>query len=140
MEIVVSHAQGRVPVTVFRITGAIISDDQLVAQARQAFADGMRDLLLDLTDVEYMSSQGLRALHTIYTLLRTDAPNESDEAVQRGIRAGTFSSPHLKLLKPSPKVVEVLHLTGYDMFLDIYQDRSAAIAAFGDVPGGSAAV
>ena len=90
----------------------------------------MRDLLLDLTAVPYMSSQGLRALHTIYTLLRTDAPNESDEAVKQGIRAGTFSSPHLKLLNPSPKVVEVLHLTGYDMFIDSYRDRDAAIAAF----------
>ena len=134
MELVVSHEHGQVPITVFHITGAIISDDQLVKQAQQAVTDGMRDLLLDLTDVPYMSSQGLRGLHTIYTLLRTDAPNESDEAVQRGIRAGTFTSPHLKLLNPSPKVLEVLHMTGYDMFLDIYQDRSAAIAAFGGAP------
>ena len=134
MDIVVSQAHGRVPVTVFQITGAIISDEPLVAQAQQAFADGMRDLLLDLTAVPYMSSQGLRALHTIYTLLRTDAPDESDEAVKHGIRAGTFTSPHLKLLNPSPKVLEVLHMTGYDMFLDIYQDRSAAIAAFGGAP------
>jgi hypothetical protein len=134
MELVVSHEHGQVPITVFHITGAIISDDQLVMQAQQAVMDGMRDLLLDLADVPYMSSQGLRALHTIYTMLRTDAPNESDEAVKQGIRAGTFTSPHLKLLNPSPKVLEVLHMTGYDMFLDIYQDRNAALAAFGDAP------
>ena len=131
MDIIVSQAHGRVPVTVFQITGAIISDEPLVAQAQQAFAGGMRDLLLDLTAVPYMSSQGLRALHSIYELLRkSDAPNESDEAVKQGIRAGTFSSPHLKLLNPSAKVVDVLHLTGYDMFIDSYRDRDAAIAAF----------
>jgi anti-anti-sigma regulatory factor len=130
MDLIVSQARGRVPITVFQISGAIISDESIVAQAEQAFAGGMRDLLLDLTAVTYISSQGLRALHTIYTMLRTDAPDESDEAVKRGIRDGTFSSPHLKLLNPSSKVVEVLHLTGYDMFLDSYHDRDAAIAAF----------
>ena len=130
MDIVVSQVEGRVPVTVFQITGPIISEEQLVAQAQQAFPKGMGNLLIDLTAVPYITSQGLRALHAIYTLLRTDAPNESDEAVKQGIRAGTFSTPHLKLLNPSPKVVEVLHLTGYDMFIDSYRDRDAAIAAF----------
>ena len=36
MDIVVSQAHGRVPVTVFQITGAIISDEPLVAKAQQA--------------------------------------------------------------------------------------------------------
>jgi len=130
MEIVVSHAQGRVPVTIFHLSGPFISDTQLVPQAQNAFDQGMRDLLLDMSNVSYISSQGLRALHAIYTMLRTDAPDESDEAVKVGIRAGTFSSPHLKLLNPTQKVVEVLHLTGYDMFLDIHKDRNTAIAAF----------
>ena len=130
MDIVVSQAQGRVPITVFQITGPIISDQPIVAQAKEAFDDGMRDLLLDLTGVDYISSQGLRALHAIYSMLRTDAASENDEAVGRGIRAGTFTSPHLKLLNPSDKVAEVLHMTGYDMFLTSYKDRDAAIAAF----------
>ena len=130
MDIVVSQAQGRVPVTIFQLSGPFISDTQLVPKAENAFHEGMRDLLLDLSQVDYISSQGLRALHAIYTMLRTDAPAESDEAVKTGIRSGTFTSPHLKLLNPSPKVAEVLHITGYDMFLDIYRDRTAAIAAF----------
>jgi anti-anti-sigma regulatory factor len=130
MDIVISHAQGRVPVTIFHLSGPFISDTQLVPRAQSAYEEGVRDILLDLSNVDYISSQGLRALHTIYTLLRSDAPAESDEAVKVGIRSGTFTSPHLKLLNPSPKVVEVLHMTGYDMFLGIYRDRNAAIAAF----------
>lgn len=130
MEIIVSQAQGRIPVTIFQLSGAFISDEQLMPQVQSAFDNGMRDLLLDLTNVTYISSQGLRALHSIYTLLRTDAPNESDEAVKIGIRAGTFSSPHLKLLNPNEKVTEVLRLTGYDMFIDMFRNRATAIAAF----------
>ena len=132
MEIMVSQEQGRVPVTVFQIKGAIISDAELNAKAEAAFRAGTRDLLLDLSQVPYMSSQGLRALHFIYTLLRTDAPGESDQAVKTGIAAGTFRSPHLKLLGPTDKTLEVLKITGYDMFLEIYaKDKfDQAIASF----------
>ena len=132
MEIEVSQQQGRVPVTVFRIKGAIISDAELSAKAKEAVGDGTRDLLLDLSEVPYMSSQGLRALHWIYTLLRTDAPGESDQAVKTGIAAGTFKSPHLKLLGPTDKTLEVLKITGYDMFLEIFpKDKfNQAIASF----------
>ena len=130
MEIVVSHEQGRVPVTVFHVKGTVTSEDELQACARSEFEAGTRNLLLDLTDVPYMASAGLRALHHIYTLLRSDAPGESDEAVRRGIAAGTFMSPHLKLLKPSKHVLEVLKSTGYDMFLEIHQDLKRAVASF----------
>jgi hypothetical protein len=132
MEIEVSQEQGRVPVTVFRIKGAIISDAELSAKAEDAFRKGTRDLLLDLTEVPYMSSQGLRGLHFIYTLLRTDAPGESDQAVKTGIAAGTFKSPHLKLFGATDKTLEVLKITGYDMFLEIFaKDKfNQAIASF----------
>jgi anti-anti-sigma regulatory factor len=132
MEIVVSQEQGRVPVTVFHIKGAIISDAELTAKAEDAFRNGTRDLLLDLREVPYMSSQGLRGLHFIYTLLRTDAADESDQAVKTGIAAGTFKSPHLKLLGPTDKTFEVLKITGYDMFLEIFpKDKfNQAITSF----------
>jgi STAS domain-containing protein len=130
MEITVSQAQGRVPVTVLHITGAITSSEELEQRAKEAFDAGAKDLLVDLTNVPYIATAGLRALHTIYTQLRTDSPAESDAAVSVGIRDGTFSSPHLKLLKPSPHAMEALHVAGYDMFLEIYQDLQHAVASF----------
>jgi hypothetical protein len=130
MDIVVSHEQGRVPVTVFHIKGSVTGDEQLQNLAQEHHATGTRNVLLDLTEVPYMSSQGLRALHYMYTLLRSGTPEESDEAVSSGIAAGTFTSPHLKLLKPSKHVLEVLKATGYDMFLEIHDDYKQAIASF----------
>jgi hypothetical protein len=130
MEITVSQVQGRVPVTVFRVKGAITSNEQLDRLADETFATGTRDVLLDLTDVPYIATSGLRALHYLYTLLRTDTPAESDEAVKTGIRAGTFYSPHLKLLKPSAHVLEALKVAGYDMFLEIHRDEATAIKSF----------
>lgn len=130
MEIAVTQAQGRVPVTVFRITGPITSNVELEAQAQAAYDAGARNLLLDLSEVPYIATYGLRALHFIYTLLRTSAPDESDAAVRKGIGDGTFMSPHLKLLKPTPHAVEALKVAGYDMFLEIHRDYDKALSTF----------
>lgn len=130
MDITVSHEQGRVPVTVFRIKGPVTDEEPLQTQARDAHAAGARNLVLDLSEVPYMASPGLRALHHIYTLLRSSSPDESDEAVQKGIVAGTFKSPHLKLVNPSRDVLEILKATGYDMFLGIHKNLKDAIASF----------
>ena len=130
MDIVVSCKQGRVPVTVFHLKGDLASEEQLQTRVQEAFEAGTRNLLLDLTEVPYVSSRGLRALHYIYMLLRTDAPDESDEAVRAGISTGRYTSPHLKLLKPSKNVMKALSSTGYDMFLEIHQNLKDAIASF----------
>lgn len=130
MEITTSQEQDHVPVTIFQIKGAITANQELEQQARTAFDAGTRNILLDLTDVPYIATSGLRALHYIYTLLRADTPAESDDAVKKGIRDGTFTSPHLKLLRPSAHVVEALKVAGYDMFLEIYQDRTQALQSF----------
>jgi hypothetical protein len=117
-------------VTVFHVKGPITSNVELEEQAQSAFDAGARKILIDLSEVPYIATYGLRALHFIYTLLRTDAPEESDEAVRKGISAGTFVSPHLKLLKPSTHVIEALRVAGYDMFLEIHRDYKQAIASF----------
>lgn len=127
-----SVEQARIPVTVLHVKGEINTNtfDQLQARADQAYASGTRDVLLDLTDVPYISSAGLRALHHIFTMLRANRPEESDEAMSKGLRDGTFKSPHLKLLKPNPRVHEVLKVAGFDMYLEIFNDRKSALASF----------
>lgn len=130
MQITVSQEQARVPVTVFHLNGDLTSEVQLQTQAQEAYEAGTRYLLLDLKEVPYMSSAGLRAIHHIFMMLRSDTPAESDQAMKAGISAGTFTSPHLKLLNPTKHVHEVLKTAGYDMFLEIHQDYKRALASF----------
>jgi anti-anti-sigma factor len=132
MEIQVSNQQGRIPVTVFHIVGDVDASTyrQLQTQAGEAHAAGTGNLVLDLAQVGYVSSAGIRALNAIYTLLRTDAPNESDEAVRQGINAGTFKSPHLKLANLNKRVSEALRTAGVDMFLEFHPSVEAAVASF----------
>lgn len=132
MKIDISQKTGRVPVTIFRISGEIAAGSykELEQQADEAFEAGMRDLLLDLTDVTLLSSSGLRAIHHIFTLLRTESPEDSDDTVRKGVRAGTYRSPHLKLLRPSPTVRKALEVSGFDMFLDVHSDLKEAVDSF----------
>ena len=132
MDIEILHEQGQRPVTVFRIRGEIniTTYEQLEQKAREAHAANTRDLLLDLTEVTYVSSAGIRALNNIFKLLRTDAPEESDEAMRRGLSDGTFKSPHLKLLNPSARVLEVLKIAGVDMLLEVHHKLKDAVASF----------
>ena len=130
MQISFSQEEARVPVTVFRLEGELTSDVELQTAAQEAFEAGARNILLDLKNVPYMSSAGLRAIHSIFMMLRSDSPAESDKAMTAGIAAGTFTSPHLKLLSPTQHVHEVLKTAGYDMFLEIHQDQKRALASF----------
>ena len=132
MFVQVSQEQGRVPVTVFHIEGEIAANsaESLQEQAEEAFEAGTRHLLLDLSDTTYLSSSGLRALHHIFMMLRSDDPQRSDEVVRKGIAAGTYKSSHLKLLNPSRNVLRVLSQSGYDMFLEIHARPKQAIASF----------
>ena len=128
MEINLSQAQGNVSVTVIKIKGNITSEVELQEKAKEVHDSGIHHILLDLSEVPYMSSVGLRALHYIFSLLRTH--EESDQATKAGIAAGTYLSPNLKLYKPNKHVTEVLKTAGYDMFLEIHTDYKKAIASF----------
>ena len=130
MEIVVTQEEGRVPVTVFRLKGDLASEEPLRSQATEAYEAGTRNLILDLSDVPYITSSGLRAIHYLFDLLRSDSPEESDQAVRKGIASGQYKSPHLKLVKPSKNASKALSISGYDMFLEVHKNKKEALASF----------
>jgi anti-anti-sigma factor len=131
MEIAVKHEQGKVPVTVFQLKGDLTAEEPLRSQAEAARNEGTRYLLLDLTNVPYISSAGLRVLHHIYTNLRDQSTAAQTEDIPRGILSGTYHSPNLKLLKPSKNAMKAISVAGFDMFLEIHDDYKKALASFG---------
>ena len=132
MEITVSEKAGSVPVTLFRVEGEIAANtyQQLEQRAREAYEAGTRYLLLDLGEVTFVSSAGIRAISSIYNLLRGESPAESDATVREGIRAGTYKSAHLKLLKPGKQALSTLEMAGLDMYLEIFTSEKKAIDSF----------
>jgi anti-anti-sigma factor len=134
MEIKVSTENGRVPVTVMHVDGNIDSStyEQFQSAAKKLIDEGARYLLVDLSHAPFVSSAGLRALHTIFNELRARNPESSlsDEQVRKGISAGTYKSPHLKLLNLSPETRTAFETSGFDMYIDTFRDRNAALASF----------
>ena len=134
MEIKVSTENGRVPVTVLHVDGNIDSStyEQFQSTAKKLIDEGTRYILVDLSHAPFVSSAGLRALHTLFNELRSRNPeaNLSDEQIKKGISAGTYKSPHLKLLNLSPETKAAFETSGFDMYIDTFTDRNAAIASF----------
>jgi len=132
MEITSSTLQGRVPVTVLHPLGNLdaSTSDEFSAAAEKAVTGGAKDILVDLSDVPFVSSAGIRALHTLYNALHPAGSGQDKEAVYKGISAGTYAAPHLKLLHPNKKVSEALKLAGLDMYLKMYDSEQEALAAF----------
>lgn len=134
MEIKVSTENGRVPVTVVHVDGNIdaSTSDVFKAKADELIKGGARHILVDLSHVPFVSSAGLRAFHGIFNTLRSLHPdaNLSDDAVKKGISAGTYKSPHLKLLNLSKETKTAFQLSGFDMYIETYTDMKTAVASF----------
>jgi anti-anti-sigma regulatory factor len=137
MNITISQAQGRVPVSVIQVDGKLDSQtyQDLIVKARDLYEAGTRDVLIDFTKLTYISSAGLVALHTIALLLRgASLPDlehgwASVKSIDRGRDAGM--QKHIKLLNPQPEVNSVLEMVGFTQMFEIFSDREKAVQAFG---------
>jgi anti-anti-sigma factor len=132
MEIKVSVEQGRVPVTVVHPEGNVDSStyQSFQAQVDKLIDGGARYILVDLTHVPFVSSAGLRGFHEIFIRLHSLSSDKNDEEMHRGIAAGTYKSPHLKLLHPSKESAHALKLAGFDMYIESFKDFKTAISSF----------
>ena len=131
MEITVTREQNRVPVTVLHVAGKTDSESAAVLQkkAMEMIADGARYLIFDLSGVPYMSSAGLRVLQEVFNKLRALSAKESDKDTYRQIADGSYQLPYLKVVNPTPEVLEVLKMSGFDMLISIEKDLKKAVAS-----------
>ena len=130
MVVVVSQAAGQVPVSILKLIGDLNDEEPLTSQAHAIYKNGTRHMLLDLSEVPFISSSGLRAIHSVYTLLSPPESPDEQKTRRQGIAAGTYTSPHLKLLNPTKHGLKALQVAGYDMFLAIHKDSAEALASF----------
>ena len=134
MDIQVHTENGRVPITVLHVHGNLDSStyQEFETKAEELIRNGTRYILVDLSHSGFISSAGFRALNHIFKKLREVHPdtNLSDDAMKKGISAGTYKSPHLKLLKMSPETRTAFEMSGFDMYIDTFTDLNTAVASF----------
>ena len=136
MKILVTKQMGRVEVTVLSLSGELDGQtyQRLIDRAKELHASGARDFIFDLSDLTYISSAGLVALHTIALLLRGEAVPESDDgwASMRAVKKTIDEKmqEHLKLLNPRSDVRSVLEMVGFDRVFEIHSSLDDAVKAF----------
>lgn len=137
MTISVSQQQGRVPVTVISIEGRLDGQNyqELINKGRELYDTGTRDVLLDLTNLSYISSAGMVAFHNIALLLRGETPPNPEQgwsayrSMGRGAIEGGLEE-HFKLFNPQPEVNRILDMVGFNTIFEIFTDMDEAIKSF----------
>ena len=136
MNISVLQMHGKVPVTVVKLDGQLDGQtyQDLINKAREAYQAGWRDFLIDMTDLTYISSAGLVALHSVALMLKgEELPNtESGLAAFRSMSKTSTSGrqTHIKLLNPRSEVKSVLDMVGFGAVFDIFTDLDEAVKSF----------
>jgi anti-anti-sigma regulatory factor len=133
----VDEAAGRVPITVLSLDGELDASnfEAFVAQVQGLYDGGTRDLLLDFTDLSFLASSGLVALHSIILIMRGDRPADPDSgwgafhSLAEEVSSGAVQTS-VQLAGPQPGVERVLQRTGLDRLFPIHPDRATALAGF----------
>jgi len=110
----VSQAQGSVPVTIFQIQDRVNLGNykELETAAKEAYDNGMRHLVVDLSKSDSLTSIGIRALVVIHKMLSTDGGR------------------HLKLAGVMQPIRDMLDVAGITQFIDIYDTTDEAVGSF----------
>ena len=136
MNISVSQVQGQVTVTVIKVDGQLDGQtyQDLINKAREAYKAGWRDFLVDMSDLTYISSAGLVALHSMALLLQgeelpdTDSGWSAYRSMGRSKEAGL--QKHMKLLNPRAEVQSVLDMVGFSAVFESFKDLDTAVKSF----------
>jgi anti-anti-sigma factor len=118
LKITKEQIEGKVPVTLLHLRGWLDAqgEESLLAAARDAYDAGSRFLLLDLSEVDTLTSAGMRAIQKVYKLY-----TPADEH---------FKVARVKLCNAPPQVYHVLGVTGFLQNIPNYETAQAAIDSF----------
>lgn len=119
LKIEAEEIQADVPVTVFHLRGWLDaqSEAQLLEAARQASDSGTHYLLIDLRELDTLTSAGLRALQKVYRIF-----SSHEDAARMA---------HLKLCNAPPQIYNVLGVTGFLQQIPMYESLHTALESFG---------
>jgi len=122
-------------IAVMQLHGAM-NGKLLVDEAQKLYDAGTRNLLMDMTELTFISSFGLSALHHIALVYRGEnqptfkEDRSAMDAIHKERDSGFQIHKHVKLLNPSEAIQDVLDIVGFKEFFEIFTDFDTAIASF----------
>ena len=119
LKITTEQMQASVPVTVFHIRGWLDAqgEEEFLGAARTAYEGGARYLLVDMDELETLTSAGIRAIQKVYQMYTPKADH--------------LKVSHLKLCNAPAQIYNVLGITGFLHNVPMYESVDSAVNAFG---------
>jgi anti-anti-sigma factor len=111
----ISQANGRVPVTIFKLRERIHLENfaEFENFTKDAYEAGTRNLVIDLEQSNSLTSIGLRAL-----------------VIMHKIMAQNDSANRLRVAGATNMIQEIMQVTGIAEFIDIHDTVEEAVASF----------
>ncbi len=111
--------EGKPNIVVFNMAGWLDmqSEKQFVDTVQKARDEGAEYVLLDMRDMDTLTSAGIRAMQKAYQIL-----TPKNEA---------YKVAHLKLCNAPAQIYQVLGITGFLVNVPMYESRDDAIESFG---------
>jgi anti-anti-sigma factor len=118
LKIIKEQVQGNVHITILHLRGWLdmYSEELLITTARTCYEEGSRYLLLDLANVETLTSAGIRAMQKVFKIF---TPAEERSKMTR-----------VKLCNAPPQVHSILGITGFLLTIQNYDSLRDAVSSF----------
>ena len=137
LQTTVDQAEGLVPVTILALDGELdgTSYERVIDAVHRIYEAGSRRLVMDLTNLQFISSAGLVAMHASMRMMRGEAPPDPEQgwealrAIRTEVEEGAVQV-NLRLCGTQDAVQKVLDRTGLGPLIPSYPDRASALAAF----------
>ena len=123
----ITKSEGRVLVMHLRGMLDGQTHEALYNAARAEHEAGVRFLLLDLQQLDVITSAGLGALHNIYKLF---TPREDIQAWEKEKHGSPYKSAYFKLAAAPANIYYVLNIAGFLSNIPVYPDLPAALESF----------
>ena len=113
------RVQDKDNIVVFHLGGWLdaLGESRLVAAVQKAKDEGAKFVLLELSEMDTITSAGIRAMQRAYQIL-----TPKDEA---------YKISHLKLCNAPAQIYQVLGITGFLHNVPMYESMEDAIDSFG---------
>jgi len=136
MDMKSSIVPGKPATIILDLDGELDASNYLdvIERVHQLYSDGARQLVIDLSDLSFLSSSGLVALHSAALVMRGEEPPGPElgwsafHAIATDVEQGFETC--CKLVNPQGRVRKTLEMTGFNAFLEVFDDTDAAVRSF----------
>ena len=134
MSLSIEQEQARVPVTVLAIHGDLDYSNYLgvIEQVQELYRAGSRHLVIDLSEVPFIGSSGLVALHSAVLVMAGQSAPDTEAGWQafHDLGQGSEGPANVRLVGLQPRVQQMLQRTALLRYFETFDDRTTAIDSF----------